>query len=323
MVEGLKSQATQTGHGANTGAESPREIVRAGVCPVCQEERWRRDDLAQAILSLPNSVLVVRCESCGLRRLEPYLSPDELQQFYGPAYFGDKAAGTGMEGVRSADDNYLSGCVPARLKKFRRTVKLLRERHPSGKTLLDFGAATGDFVAIARKDGLDADGVELSGYAVQVARERNGIQLSLGGCEAIPDRKYDFIHLHHVFEHLVRPSGELSLLADHLAPAGILHIEVPYQFHFLERFRYRLNRAATRGMPTVSSFHHPFFYTPRTLRRMLERTGLDVVSVRTYVSWHYDAHGIRERLKGTAWWLLDRMFLIGNIIEAVAKRPER
>lgn len=299
------------------------KTLSSAICPVCEQDRWRRDDLAQAILSLPDSFLVVRCESCGLRRLEPYLSQDELRLLYGPAYFGDNAAATGLDGVRSADGNYISDCVPARLNKFHDTVRHLRNRHPSGRTLLDFGAATGDFVAIARELGLDADGVELSSYAIEVAHQRHGIQLYLGGCEAIPDRQYDFIHLHHVFEHLVRPGQELRTLADHLAPGGILHIEVPYQFHILERLRFRLQRRSRQATPTLSSFHHPFFYTPRSLGRILERAGLRVQSVRTFIPGQYDAHGASQRLKKTGWSVLDHVCRLGNIIEAVAVRPQR
>ena len=120
-----------------------------------------------------------------------------------------------------------------------------------------------NFVAIARKKHLDADGVELSSYAIEIARQRHGFQLHLGGCEAIPDHRYDFIYLHHVFEHLVRPAQELHSLVDHLAPGGILYIEIPYQFHVIERLRYRLKRGSRQGIPTVSSFHHPYFYTPK------------------------------------------------------------
>lgn len=275
------------------------------------------------MLSLPETFVVARCESCGLRRLEPYLSEDELKRLYGPAYFGDDAATTGMDGVRCPDGNYLSDFVPARLRKFRHTVERLRALHPSGRTLLDFGAATGDFVAIAREEGLDADGVELSNYAIDVARQRHGIELHLGGTEAIPRRQYDFIHLHHVFEHLVRPAEELGLLVDHLGPGGTLYIEIPHQFHFLDRFRYRLKRGERQATPTLFSFHHPYFYTPGSLRRMLERAGLDVRSVRTFVPGHYDAHGIGQHVKKTGWTVVDRMFRLGNIIEAVAIRPER
>jgi SAM-dependent methyltransferase len=228
-----------------------------------------------------------------------------------------------MDGVRCPDGNYLADYVPARVKKFRHTVKQLRSLRPSGRTLLDFGAATGDFVAIARDEGLHADGVELSSYAIDVARKRHGIQLHLGGCEAIPRHRYDFIHLHHVFEHLARPAAELSSLVDHLAPGGILYIEIPYQFHMLERLRYRLKQGARQETPTLFSFHHPFFYTPESLRRMLERAGLDVISVRTFVPGHYEANGVTRRIKKAGWWVVDRMFHLGNIIEAVAICPER
>jgi hypothetical protein len=126
-----------------------------------------------------------------------------------------------------------------------------------------------------------------------------------------------------VFEHLVRPGQELRTLADHLAPGGILQIEVPYQFHVLERLRFRLKGLSRPATPTLSSFHHPFFYTPSSLSRLLERTGLHVQSLRTFVPGQYDAHGVSQRLKKTGWSVLDHVCRLGNIIEAVAVRPER
>lgn len=323
MDEHLSTAEALTDNSSTARVDSTVDAVRAVACPVCKQDRWRRDDLAQAILSLPEAFRVVRCESCGLRRLEPYLSSEELGRLYGPAYFGDEAAAAGLDGVRSPEGNYISDYVPARVKKFRHTVKQLRNLRPNGRTLLDFGAATGDFVAIAREEGLDADGVELSSYAIKVARERHGFDLHLGGCEAIPAHLYDFIHVHHVFEHLVRPAEELGSLVDHLAPGGILYIEIPYQFHMLERARYRLRRETRQAAPTLFSFHHPFFYTPESLRRILKRAGLDVISVRTFVPGHYVASGIVSRIKKAGWWIIDRTFHVGNIIEAIAACPER
>ena len=291
-------------------------------CPACGSDGWVADALAARILALPTKIGVVRCKTCGLGRLYPYFSEREIVELYGAAYFGDGIPDRSFAGVSAPTVNYEADLVPARLAKFRSTIRRLCGLHPNGKSILDFGAATGAFMAVAAAESLQADGVELSAHAIAVGKAKYGVKIRQGGVEAIPARRYDFIHLHHVFEHLSHPWRDLQALTDRLATGGLLYLEVPYQGHALERMRYRLARAPV-GRATLLSFHHPYFYTPSSLARMLRRAGLELVSERCFVASNYPAHSLVNAVKKAGWWALDRFANLGVLIEIIGRRPDQ
>src|SRR4029453_5569035 len=83
--------------------------------------------------------------------------------------------------------------------RFAQRAVLLSEM--GARTVLDYGAATGDFVAAAREAGLDWAGGEFSSAGREDAA-RKGIALlppnaSLG--------TFDAIHMNHVLEHMPDP----------------------------------------------------------------------------------------------------------------------
>lgn len=288
-------------------------------CPACGQNSWTADSVATEILAISASRGVVECRGCGLRRLWPYLSETELHDLYRGGYYGDDNDPSGLEGVDNPTEAYQTFYVPERTEKFGRIVRRLLMLHPTGRSLLDFGAATGAFVAIAREDGLDAEGVEFSAHAVEAAAREYGLTLHHGGTEAVPAKQYDFIVLHHVFEHLTRPLGDLRELAKHLAPDGLLFIEIPFQFHAIERVRFRMFRPSGQKRPTLLSLHHPYFYTPNSLTKILERAEFEVLSLRCFVPRDYRASTFSQRMKKALWVMLDRVAGVGNIMEAVAR----
>jgi SAM-dependent methyltransferase len=182
---------------------------------------------------------------------------------------------------------------------------------------LDVGAATGEFVKVAREHGFDADGTEFSEYAVEQAKV-NGIVLDRLPLEDIrKDEAYDIVHLNHVFEHLTDPTTELTHIRRLLRTNGILYIEIPYQFHPVERLSFLVRRP--RADFSLTSLHHPYFYTPRTIRRLLKAHGFDVLRVSLFSAERYQADTAIAKGKKAIWWCLSKVG-IGNYIEIMACR---
>ncbi len=89
----------------------------------------------------------------------------------------------------------------------------------------DWGAGLGHLVAALRRRGLDAEGVELSSAAREMAWQRNGVRLLT---QVPAGRYFDAISLYHSLEHAEDPCDLLLGLRDSLAPQGILFSEVPH-----------------------------------------------------------------------------------------------
>lgn len=98
--------------------------------------------------------------------------------------------------------------------------------YTSDKRLLDVGAGTGDFLAMAKKYGWEVTGVEPNELARLKAGEK-GIQL-LEGLDAVPTGlKFEVITLWHVLEHIPDLEAQISKLVGLLTENGVLVVAVP------------------------------------------------------------------------------------------------
>jgi SAM-dependent methyltransferase len=288
-------------------------------CPVCSDVSWRRDRTACRILALPDDYAVVRCATCGQRRLDPQLSPEQLDDLYSGAYFSSSRGVSGrLPLIKAAPTDYSAEVVRTRRFKFAKTLRVLGRLLPATRSLLDVGAATGDFVKLAREHGFAADGIEMSAFAVEQAEIRNSIGLRRRMlAEVDGDALYDCIHLNHVFEHFNDPVEELVQIRRLLRPDGVLYLEVPYQFQLIERAWLWFGR--DRPEFTLHSLHHAFFYTPRTIERLLRERGFEVIEISVFDAERYEASAEGNALKKVLWQMLAALS-IGNHIEIYARR---
>jgi len=144
----------------------------------------------------------------------------------------------------------------------------------SERRLLDVGAATGEFVHVARGRGYAADGVEPSVWAVAAAQRLGAgvVQGFVGTWHETMERRPDVVTLWHVLEHAVDPSSLLSEIRELLPPGGTLLLEVP------NRSSAEAQRLGRRWRAAQFEEHVTHF-SEEGLRRILERNGLDVRSV--------------------------------------------
>lgn len=157
------------------------------------------------------------CESCGLIQQHPLPSGEELREYYANSYRLD-----------------YKGTWHPKPKHIHRSARSARDRLAylgmagiRGGSLLDIGAGSGEFVALARKAGFDARGVEPNkGYA-EYARMEYGAPVETAGMNEI-DGRHDVITLFHVLEHLRSPAEVFESLHALLKPGGRLFIEVPW-----------------------------------------------------------------------------------------------
>ena len=286
-------------------------------CPVCGGASWNPDVQADRILGLVEPYRVEVCSGCGLGRLFPQLSLEDLKSVYDGSYFNSSCSVSADVVWQPPELDYATQVVPERLAKFSKTLQDLCQLAPKASTLLDVGAATGDMVKLARDSGLVADGLEFSEFASRQAFERYGIELMNVPLSQLQQSSvYDIIHLNHVFEHFNEPRFELEQLHRLLKPGGLLYIEVPLQFHLLERIRFWLN--PTDQTISVHSLHHPFFYTTSTLHQLLNDTGFKVLRMRVFDNTRYPSHSMVHRTKRLLWRLFS-VFKIGNFIEIIAQ----
>lgn len=284
-------------------------------CPVCGLTNYKNDRLAQRMLGLKDGMEVLLCRNCGQRILFPQLSESDFEDLYSEAYFNSEVHGNfgKREGIRMPD--YIADVVIGRYDKFRRSLTEMKSLFPTAERFLDVGAATGDMVHLAREDGLDAEGIELSEFAAQQARDRFGLELKQIPLVEVADAQYDLVHLNHVFEHFNDPVDELNHLHRIIKPGGGLYIEIPYQFHIIERLKYRLR---PKQVPySLHSIHHPYFYTPHTIKKILKDNGFRILQFRVFSLDRYTTATFTQKVKVILWWAMSKL-QVGNYMELIA-----
>ncbi len=219
----------------------------------------------------------LRCVSCGLVRVAPLPSVEELQTHYAASYDdGAYDAFSRAASIRGAiaDD---------RLHAVLRHV-------PSEGRWLDVGCSSGDFLDAADRAGIRAEGIDLAAGAVERARARGFVarQASVESFE--PDAAFDVITAFDVLEHSRQPLAMLGRLRSWLRPGGHLILAVPDVGSILPRFVMR------RHWFYYAPQEHLYYFDERTLERSLGTAGLQVASIRPAskpLSLRYSAENLR------------------------------
>lgn len=143
--------------------------------------------------------------------------------------------------------------------------------------LLDVGCGKGKFLATARKDGYEVQGIEPSAQRTEFARRHYRLAVTNGTLDTVcfPDKYFDIVTLWHVLEHIPNPIQHLKKIHRILKNDGVLLVAVPN----IDSFQARIGG--------VDWFHlgfpqHLFHYSPTTLARVLQMSGFRIKRV-----WHF------------------------------------
>ncbi len=151
----------------------------------------------------------------------------------------------------------------------------------SRRRLLDVGAHAGRFIAIARRVGWIAEGLELNPKTAAYAALHTGArvrQLNVHDADVEP-ASFDAVTLTDVLEHVPQPLTVLSRAADLLAPGGWIAVKVPCGPSQLLKEAWR-GRLRPGYRPTVAdNLVHVSHFSPASLRLALERAGFSSIAI--------------------------------------------
>ncbi len=218
------------------------------LCPICSAQAKAEAELGHA--------WVMRCRSADCRCGFPALKEEQN---------GDDAA-TIHRAERAAGDVDSPDLVFEQVLGYLQRSGCIR----SGWTLLDFGCGAAGMYPIATRMGLGYTGVDIDPLERSEVLKRYGIKL-FDALASIPSgERFDVITMFESIEHLPRPRETLSALRELLTPGGVLYLSTPNSLCL----RARLQK---ERWPNYVTRSHLFYFTERSLRKLLRQSGFSSV----------------------------------------------
>jgi len=285
-------------------------------CILCGAE-GRADRRWSEYLRLAPPFGVLHCASCRLRWLSPRPSAEGYERLYSDAlYFGGRGASpTGYAALAERRIDYFRA-------RIRSAAKIAAKGAPL--VILDYGAATGEFVRAARDEGHECLGIELSADARATAKAVNDVTLLPAyAVQQLGEMQFDVVHMNHVLEHMPDPLSHLHWCHRALRPHGLLVLEVPQQFdNDLDRLRRGLGIGGRQRRFDAYSLHHTYFFSPYAMKMLLKSSEFESLKLTTF---NPNSAPLRPFSAGNVilralLGLADRMHCGGNVIEVFSQR---
>jgi len=184
--------------------QDPRTERTQRACVACGSTNARP-------LGVKNNLDVVSCVDCD-SVYTPY-SPWYSSAFFYSGFYANEEALSPPQFVQTRLEE-----ITAEFSRFRKTNRLL-----------DIGCGAGTLLAAARKNGWNAQGLDVSAGAVKHVREL-GFEVFEGELKdaAFPSDHFDVVTAAELLEHLVDPQPLLQEVARILRPGGLFWTTTPH-----------------------------------------------------------------------------------------------
>jgi 2-polyprenyl-3-methyl-5-hydroxy-6-metoxy-1,4-benzoquinol methylase len=154
----------------------------------------------------------------------------------------------------------------------------IAKRYVSGGRVLDIGCATGRFLDLAKQNGFETFGVEISPNNSRVAID-NGHNVFVGNLTEYlrqnASSRFDLIACLDVIEHVPVPIEFLARISTLLKPNAILMLSTPNYSGVVAKLLGKCD-------PFLIPPEHLNFFTYKGLAKMLCKSGLKVVRTETF-----------------------------------------
>lgn len=281
LTKSAAAHEVPTSGSALHGVES-RSIL---ACPTCRCRSWVP---ASSVRGVPLS----RCARCGLLGTTHFVTGEKTTE---DLYDVDP------RNLAEFREQYL----PHRLALYARVLPQLEQFRHTGR-LLEVGSGYGYFLEMAARVNWKCEGVEISPYCCQAARER-GCRVHEGHIEdaALAHGEYDVVALWDVIEHFTHPDEIIRLCQSLLRPGGALVMRTP-DARALAATLQPARAAYQHLVYPANTAEHIFHFTPRDLAAVVTRSGFEANTVDCEQPWNERVISGNNRWVLAARWLIMR-----------------
>lgn len=227
-------------------------------CPVC----FSYSDF----FSKKSVYTIYKCKNCNLKFVWPI--PINLQDLYGQSYFNDNNASFG-HGYSSYDEdkNSMRSVFVYEINNIEKYIK------SESKKILDIGSATGYFLDLAKNNGWETFGSEISKWAGEEA-SRRGHNIFVGDFLNYTNNfSFQAVTMWDVLEHIKDPNGYIKKINKILEKKGLFLINTVDADSWWARL---LGRNWNMIIPP----EHLFFFTKKSLSILLKKNGFEILQIK-------------------------------------------
>ena len=229
------------------------------------------------------------CKNCGSIYNSPRLKEELLLKMYSEGEY----------------ENYVNQLtLPG--DAIRKNVTEVRKYHQvnalfekTGK-ILDVGCGAGTFLSIAKENGWDTTGIDLSRTGCEEACEKGVRIVETTFDDYQADEKFDCVTFWGVLEHVTKPIEQLEKAISLLNPGGVVVFEAPSSDSLLMQYVKKRNVAPYRY---IESARHITFFSRKSIDLMCENNDLDLeyiesngLDIQTVLLYEFDKE-IIEKIK--------------------------
>ncbi len=212
---------------------------------------------------------IVKCKNCGLVYVNPRPTKKELSKLYQKDYYTNKRF---FEGKYYGYHDYKKN-VEGTIKTFELVQKTIKKFKEKGK-LLDIGCGPGVYLGVAEKDGFKVQGIEISKEGFEKSKSKFKV-INKPLEDANIKGKFDVVTLFDVIEHLPTPKSTLLNINRIMNKNSLLCIITPDVDSLAARF------LGSRWPEFRRWREHIYFFSRKTMQRLLESTGFELIETWT------------------------------------------
>lgn len=268
--------------------------LRDEACPACDSRRQKvlgePGKVGDRFRDFPEveAVRVVRCSDCSAMYISPmtYFSDKLQKDLYNINYF---SADGRVQDLKNIEEK----------RRILRITQQWAEFSLTGKTLLDIGCGTGEFLVTASNLGMVVTGIDLEVSITKYIRDKYGFDVMSGPLrpETFPKERFDVIILSHVIEHLQKPFELLAVINATLKNDGLFVMCTPNTDSLMENVhdifgRVRHAWSKTYYLTPFTSPYHLIGFNLKSSRRILDRAGFAPVYCKLHsgLEWEDNNH---------------------------------
>jgi 2-polyprenyl-3-methyl-5-hydroxy-6-metoxy-1,4-benzoquinol methylase len=203
---------------------------------------------------------VVKCKNCTMAYMNPRFETEKIKEFYDKEYFA-------FQDIKNVRQIIYAQEAVNDIKRFK-----------NKGNLLDIGSAKGLFLMVAKNQGFNVQGLEISEYATNFTKNVFGIEIMKGTAEeeSFPEKQFDIITLFDVIEHFREPKRTLIKIKAALKDDGLLVIDTPNIESIYSKFR-------GKNWGGYGKFHL-YYFSKTTLVKLLRDVGLKPIFSKSHKS---------------------------------------